>query len=577
MKKTIFAVSMFAALIMSGCRPETTNELLGIPDDAILLTTEGFSGNGTKTSVNYTSVQWVNGDEVYLNGDEYDVVVVDEKAYVEADDAVKNNEVYGYHGVSGTPIWNSTEKKLTVTVPSEYTSRYDGGRQVIALPMVAYKAGAADRIEFKHVTAAVRVRIQNTTNYILELDKVVVSSSTLQLSGTRDVTLNTSAVSDQSGEIATDDKSVTINFEDNTFVNPYKGDDDNIMDVQVPVLPVGSGSLTIQIYAHVAGTPAKANTYVYEHTESSAALGRNIMITAGVNLGGANTTATLKGLFTVAYNKQVFFSKGNLKCTKTNGWSDCTWSFFDKQYEKFETVGMTIGDDYSSQNTVSLFGYGTSGYNNGQNNYQPYKTGTTQSDYCTTALTGNKDWGYNAIINAGNKVNSGWRTPTLTGSSSGEWYYILKTRTMSNTGLPSGTSGTNTSAHYMMATIAGIYKGLVIFPDNYVHPGDVDFGGTIVYDNYCDFTATISSTDDWKKMEDAGAIFLPASNYRNNTTITQHNAGTYSTPDYVDACYYLSSSYRNSDASIIKFAKNTAAFSNNSEAYGYSVRLVLNY
>lgn len=148
---------------------------------------------------------------------------------------------------------------------------------------------------------------------------------------------------------------------------------------------------------------------------------------------------------------------------------------------------------------------------------------------------------------------------------------------MSNTDLPTGTSGTNTSAHYMMATIAGSYKGLVIFPDNYVHPGDVVFGGTIVYDNYCDFTATISSTDDWQKMEDAGAIFLPASNYRNNTTITRHNAGTYVTPDYVDACYYLSSSYRNSDAAIIKFAKNTAAFSTNSEAYGYPVRLVLNY
>lgn len=420
MKKIVFAFGLIVAVAMTACTPETLNERLGIPEDAILLSSERFSGHGTKTSVSDISVKWVNEDKVYLNGSEYSVTVDNSgNAYVNASDEIRNSEVYGYYGVLGTPSWNSSEKKLTVTVPAEYTSSFDGDRQVIALPMVAYKSGAANKIEFKHVTAAVKVRVKNSTNYILELDKVVVSSTSLQLSGTRDVTLNTCVVSGQSGVISDDDKSVTVNFEANTFVNPY-GTDADIKDVQVPILPVESGSLTIQIYAHVAGTPAKANTYVYNHTASSAALDRNVMITANVNLGGSHTTASLKGLFTVAYKKQVFFSKGNLKCTTTNGWSNYTWSFFDKQYETFETVGMTIGTDYGSQNTVSLFGYGTSGYNNSQNNYQPYKTGTTQSDYCATALTGNKDWGYNAIINAGNKENSGWRTPTLTGSTAGE-------------------------------------------------------------------------------------------------------------------------------------------------------------
>ncbi len=575
MKKIVFAFGLIVAVAMTACTPETLNERLGIPEDAILLSSERFSGHGTKTSVSDISVKWVNEDKVYLNGSEYSVTVDNSgNAYVNASDEIRNSEVYGYYGVLGTPSWNSSEKKLTVTVPSEYTSSYDGGRQVIALPMVAYKSGAANKIEFKHVTAAVKVRVKNTTNYVLELDKVVVSSSTLQLSGTRDVTLNTCVVSDQSGEISTDDKSVTVNFETNTFVNPYGDDDNNIKEVQVPILPVGSGSLTIQIYAHVAGTPAKANTYVYDHTESGAAIGRNIMITAGVNLGGSYTTASLKGLFTVSSSgKQVFFSKGNLQYIGSA--ATPYWKFADNQYSYLET---TTGQNSAAVNVDrDLFGWATSGYHNNGDpyniNYNPYSTSeiaatynsdpasayqtnrygygpsTTMTDQNLTNTSANYDWGWNNPIYNGGNVENQWNA-----LSKDEFSYILNTRA---TSYRIGYSTTR----YIYAYLLNSYHGIILLPDNYVHPGDVTtpvFGAD-------GWSSNVFSAADWSKMEANGAVFLPAAGQRKGETVsqieTQGNYWTTTNSNVTNAHYYYFTSSNVKTSTTIRY-------------FGYSVRLV---
>ena len=46
MKKVFFAFSLIAAVAMTACIPETRNQMLGIPDDAILLSTENFTNLG---------------------------------------------------------------------------------------------------------------------------------------------------------------------------------------------------------------------------------------------------------------------------------------------------------------------------------------------------------------------------------------------------------------------------------------------------------------------------------------------------------------------------------------------------
>ena len=84
-----------------------------------------------------------------------------------------------------------------------------------------------------------------------------------------------------------------------------------------------------------------------------------------------------------------------------------------------------------------------------------------------------------------------------------EWTYLLKTRIVNNT-LSDG-------AHFTMATLGDTYKGVILFPDDYMHPEGTDFvAGT--FDGPSDFTATVS-LDGWALMESAGCVFLPAAGY----------------------------------------------------------------
>ena len=136
---------------------------------------------------------------------------------------------------------------------------------------------------------------------------------------------------------------------------------------------------------------------------------------------------------------------------------------------------------------------------------------------------------------------NGYSTPddSWFNMSHAQWKYLLATRSVTNT-LSDG-------ARYTMATLGGTYKGLIIFPDNYTHPGGTDFvAGT--YNNYSDFTATVS-LEGWALMEAAGCVFLPAAGFKSykNTevsqvgeaveinTTTSYNSNDYYTPAFKKA------------------------------------------
>lgn len=547
MKKIIIAASILATFVMSGCRPETRNQLLGIPDDAILLSTENFTGNGTKTAVSGTTVQWVTDDTVYLNGSDYEVTVADGNAYVGASEDIRNYEVYGYHGVTGTPSWNSSDKKLTVTVPSEYKSSYDGaGRQVIALPMVAYKSGAADNIEFKHVSAAVRVRIKNTTGVDVYLDKVVVKSEGTQLSGNVEVTLtNVDGLgANYTSTIA--DRQVTIKF-DNTIIDYYDDNDENIKEVQVPILPFSEGNLTIEVYTHSLiehsgddeGLLTVNHSYNFSAKKSAPSLARNVMLTANVNIQvGGESHPNMEDLdhsvFSVSGTKAVRFSKGNLQYIGSA--ATPYWKFAATQYEYF---GTTTGQNSDAANKDrDLFGWGT------KNN--PEKTASDNSQYSWN------EWGENTISNGG----IGWRTLTYD-----EWYFLLFTRTVSSKGLSGSNSGT---ARFCAVKISDTW-GWIIFPDNYIHPEGVTPSLASTY-NASNSGSTVLSIADWGKMQAAGAVFLPGAGSRNGTSVANVNSYLY---------YWSSTEKDDSKARSISSGKWSYTIPNDVNKFmGYSVRLV---
>ena len=271
----------------------------------------------------------------------------------------------------------------------------------------------------------------------------------------------------------------------------------------------------------------------------------------------------IDGKFTInGDGHQVYFSMGNLQYIK----STSTWSFMEQQYYTVEKAALDVGDDYASKDTVSLFGWGTSGYNHGATCYQPWSTNNTAANYWAYQnsgyhlynSTGKADWGYNAISNGGNTENS-WRTLTKD-----EWTYVVNTRTTTTTNLPTATN--SDAARYTQATIGGVYKGLILFPDNYAHPDGTYFAvGT--YNSNSNYTSTVS-LEGWALMESAGCVFLPAAGTRQGKTVNNY-VGYYG--------YYWSSSYVNDiNASQLIFRHDKTVQTTNSvnRSNGCSVRLV---
>ena len=275
----------------------------------------------------------------------------------------------------------------------------------------------------------------------------------------------------------------------------------------------------------------------------------------------------LIGQFSVSSTDKVYFSKGNLQYTKSTG----IWSFMDHQYSTVETTSQAIGDDYASQDVVSLFGWGTSGWNNGNTYYQPYNTAYVSSSgsskgygygpkngstytYDLTGTYANADWGhYNAISNGGNTADT-WRTLT-----EDEWTYLFNTRSASTV---NGTA----DARYAKAYLFGTTHGVIIFPDSYTHPAGVTAPTGINATGSTSWSNNRYTATDWAKMEAAGCVFLPAAGRRDDTSIYNVNA-------YLR---YWTSTYYNAgmahSVSITDNNMNPADY--NYKYFGYSVRLV---
>ena len=459
-------------LATSGCQKENDRE--GIPEGAVLITAEGFGGmEGDKTSVSAESVVWENGDRVSLNGADYTVTVSGSKAYVSG----FSSPDAPFRGIYPAGLTTGTQ---TVTVPSQYESHYNNGRQVLHLPMLAMAGARADAIRFRHATAAVRVLVKNSLNVDVVVTGVSVSSEGGQLCGTRGVTLGvgTLAVAAQSEDdaIADEDKQVSVLLTDSPLL-AHGGSD--ILEVQVPILPVAEGDMTITVYAHMAGAAPGARNFTFTHTASHPELARNVMMTARVNLNtdGGRTTEDTKGRFSVGENSQVVFAQGNLQYNAGTS----TFRFAPEQYDIIGDGNRNIASNYSGW--IDLMGWGTSG----AGTCYPYLSTANTADYgpSTGSISGTEyDWGvHNPIENAG--TSGTWRTLT-----SSEWDYLLNSRSVGKRYAKVSLSvGNNT-----------IINGLVLFPDDY------DFEDGLDCDDSRLGYASIS-LELWQQMEAEGAVF----------------------------------------------------------------------
>ncbi len=228
-----------------------------------------------------------------------------------------------------------------------------------------------------------------------------------------------------------------------------------------------------------------------------------------VAIAGAGTQASaqtapanaINGTFSVAADKQVYFSQGNLQYTQ----STATWAFAEHQYDMIGTdnvTGGTVshdakdGDEVSGEalaDKIDLFGW----------------SGSTAAVQWGVGISGNAtdysgdfvDWGSNTI---GTDAPNTWRTLT-----ENEWEYVLSNRADADT--KKGVARINLSSD---GTVYA--NGLILLPDTWTAPAGVTFKSGVASERslqaYADYqTFTLS---EWQQLESAGAVFLPAAGYR---------------------------------------------------------------
>lgn len=208
-----------------------------------------------------------------------------------------------------------------------------------------------------------------------------------------------------------------------------------------------------------------------------------------------------KVLFSVAANRQVRISRGNLQYQASTD----TWRFAERQYEVMGAANTQVSP--SNEGWIDCFGWGTSGWESGANAYQPWSVSIDDADYqpggsWQNGLTGdyaNADWGvYNAISNGGNQAGM-WRTLTNV-----EWAYLF--------------GGGSRPSKWGRATIDGRYKGLILLPDEWTAPDGISFTPA-----RSGFNSNVYTMEQWERLEAAGAIFLPAAGYRQYTFFNYEN------------------------------------------------------
>ena len=255
------------------------------------------------------------------------------------------------------------------------------------------------------------------------------------------------------------------------------------------------------------------NTNSYSGNVNLAALGTNDYVNSGISINNpkpapaapkakyavVKTSDSTLTKFSVSGDKEVYFSKANLRYNESSG----VWSFHDNQID-------------------GCFGYVPDGGNPQGYNVSPngsemdrfcwgfqYPTTTGESDYVDGSRNLNRtdgtDWGC-ALTGEG---NNNWRTLT-----SAEWNYLLNNTSRGSKRFMKVTIGffditdPNTNTTYNR-----LISGLFIAPDNF-DPSQYSFTSGFASKNWNNTTCQGININDVNTLLAAGCVFLPALGYR---------------------------------------------------------------
>lgn len=245
----------------------------------------------------------------------------------------------------------------------------------------------------------------------------------------------------------------------------------------------------------------------------------------------AAAQGVLPGKFTINKNgDKVQFAKGNLQYQP----STRTWRFAPNQWDMIGRDNEEISATYDGW--LDLFAFSAAD--------DPLKL-EDNMDYKKW-----KDWEVLPISNGGNKAKM-WQTMSLD-----EWNYIIAGRA-------------NAKTLHSQATVCGIY-GYIFLPDDWKLPE-----GLTWVPKCNNWTSNVYDAEAWKKMEKAGAVFLPAAGSRKKNIVVNLSSN-----GYYNRGFYWTNTSREYDSTDVRghyisfYVTTGAGWGGTDPASGYSVRLV---
>lgn len=266
-------------------------------------------------------------------------------------------------------------------------------------------------------------------------------------------------------------------------------------------------------------------------------------VLAAVQYTTALTPGALPGVFSVSASKKVYFSMGNAQYNE-DGYYPLE-RFAENQWE---IVGdATIGDVYYNgvKCDNNKLNRGFAGW------ADLFEWGGDMSQnsarYRYSTFFGYHDWGERSYQNGGYPENGLWRTLT-----SDEWIFLFDKRP-------------NARNLRGQATVNN-HHGYILLPDSWQLPQGLSFRPQP--NNWSTNTYT---AEQWKRMEQNGAVFLPAAGVRNGKQIQ----GIGEIGAYWSSTMYRQQGEGDVDAKGIYFISNKAsADMYDTWHHGFSVRLV---
>lgn len=436
-----------------------------------------------------------------------------------------------YHAVYPASIWEdgtfNADGRPIVTIPD--TQIYNGSN-IYQYPMYAVNDGARRDdcdLHFSNLCSAIELTLTEqgckVTSISITTDKVITGDFDIVPSTTEEdryqiVASETYSGSSNGSNTITLDcgTGVDISTATNFYIYLPTGE---YSEFTITITTTNDGGETEVIEKKVGTGNMKFNRNHIKWFETSLPYGGlcGLYSVDGDTLGHTGTGSST--VWQVRNERQVFLSSGNLQFNASlgthavngGGTANGTWRFAANHFEYTPT----------ESGWVSLFYWGTSGYQGGQPAVLP--SGLPNSEYATlTGSYANYDWGvYNAIVNGGNVPNM-WRTLTYE-----EWDYLFNTRNASTLTTSAGRSVDN--VRYTRVKV-GDYLGIMVFPDEFEWPDETIEHPRVYNDasgnNNHWSEAQVYTYEEWAILEAACCAFLPVEPANNNRNMAKYWAST---------------------------------------------------